>query len=235
VEADERPSRWRVWPFGSESGGQVSFLGAAVIAALAVLVVPPLFFLLQASVTGRVTKESGALATLYYFEQIFEGRHFLASIVNTTLFSVGSAIIALLLGGVLAWIVERTNTPLKGLAYLTAIISLGTPFVLYVGSWLFILGKLGPVNMLIRALSDDPSAIFQVYSLTGMTLIEGFLWSPLVFLLMGATLRNFNPELEEAARLSGATVWDTPCWFSSAPSRPSRCRRWSGRPARSRS
>src|SRR4029078_2132559 len=35
------------------------------------------------------------------------------------------------------------------------------------------------------------------------------LWSPLAFLLVGATLRNANPELEEAARVHGAGVWDT--------------------------
>src|SRR5262249_39813905 len=37
----------------------------------------------------------------------------------------------------------------------------------------------------------------------------GFLWSPLAFLLVGATLRNSNPELEEAARMSGAGLWAT--------------------------
>jgi iron(III) transport system permease protein len=40
-------------------------------------------------------------------------------------------------------------------------------------------------------------------------LVEGFLWSPLAFLLVGATLRNANPELEEAARVSGAGTWMT--------------------------
>ena len=43
----------------------------------------------------------------------------------------------------------------------------------------------------------------------GMVIVEGFLWSPLAFLLVGATLRNANPELEEAARVSGAGVWQT--------------------------
>src|SRR5260370_16214857 len=43
----------------------------------------------------------------------------------------------------------------------------------------------------------------------GMSLGEGFLWSPLAFLLAGATLRNANPELEEAARVAGAGVFAT--------------------------
>src|SRR5262244_1988979 len=43
----------------------------------------------------------------------------------------------------------------------------------------------------------------------GMVMVEGFLWSPLAFLLVSATLRNANPELEEAARVHGAGVWAT--------------------------
>src|SRR5712691_7620275 len=50
-----------------------------------------------------------------------------------------SAVVALLIGWVTAWIVERTNTPLKPLAYLTAIVSLGTPYILYVSAWLLLL------------------------------------------------------------------------------------------------
>jgi iron(III) transport system permease protein len=40
-----------------------------------------------------------------------------------------------------------------------------------------------------------------------MVLVEGFLWSPLAFLLVSATLRNANPELEKPARVHGAGVW----------------------------
>jgi iron(III) transport system permease protein len=51
--------------------------------------------------------------------------------------------------------------------------------------------------------------LINVYSMPGMIMVEGFLWSPLAFLLVGATWRNTNPELEEAARVSGAGTWMT--------------------------
>lgn len=50
----------------------------------------------------------------------------------------------LIIGAFLAWLVERTNAPFKGLAYLTTIISLGTPFILYTAAWLYVLGRAGP-------------------------------------------------------------------------------------------
>ena len=125
------------------------------------------------------------------------------------MFAAASAALALLVGWVTAWIVERTNTPLKPLAYLTAIISLGTPYILYVTAWLLFFGKAGPVNHLYRTLTGNTDVLINIYSMFGMVLVEGFLWSPLAFLLVSATLRNSNPELEEAARVHGAGVWQT--------------------------
>ena len=62
---------------------------------------------------------------------------------------------------------------------------MGTPYILHVIAWLFLLGKVGPLNDVYRQLSGSPNNLFDVNSMAGMILIEGFLWSPLVFLLLG--------------------------------------------------
>jgi ABC-type sugar transport system permease subunit len=152
-----------------------------------------------------VTEPGGATTfSLHRFGAIVAQRGFAQSAINSFIFSLGSAVLALVMGGVMAWLVERTNTPLKPLAYLTTIISMGTPYVLYVSAWLLLLAKSGPINNLYRQYTGTSDLLINVYGLGGMILIEGLLWSPLVFLLLGATLRNFNPELEEAARMAGA-------------------------------
>ena len=97
----------------------------------------------------------------------------------------------------MAWLVERTNAPFKAFAYLTAIISLGTPFVLYVIAWLFLLGRNGPVN---ECCWRSIGVAFNVFSMTGMILVEGFLWSPLAFLLLSSVFQSANADFEEAAR-----------------------------------
>jgi iron(III) transport system permease protein len=76
-------------------------------------------------------------------------------------------------------------------------------------AWLFLFGRAGPVNQFYQWLTGSNAVLFNVYSLWGMVLIEGFLWSPLVFLLMSATFRMSNAEMEEAARMNGGSVWDT--------------------------
>ena len=188
---------------------QTAWLAAVLIVILAALVVPPFLFLLQGSVTIAGSTPSAWEWGLGNFETVIRNRHFIETSVNSLVFAAASAALALLIGWVTAWIVERTNTPLKALAYLTSIISLGTPYILYVSAWLLFFGKAGPVNHFYRYLTGNTDVIINVYSMGGMVLVEGFLWSPLAFLLVGATLRNANPELEEAARVHGAGVWDT--------------------------
>src|SRR5262249_14908744 len=145
--------------------------------------------------------------SLANFIAVLAGRRFLAAATNSLIFAAGSAALALVIGWINAWIVERTGAPLKPLAYLGAIISLGTPYILYVTAWLLFFGKAGPLNQLYRALSGTSDVLIDIYAMPGMIMVEGFLWSPLAFLLAAATLRNANPELEEAARVSGAGVW----------------------------
>ena len=185
---------------------QTLLLAAVLIVVLAALVLPPFVFLLKASV---VDAQRGGEWSLANFEAVLGSRRFLVTSANSLVFAAGSAVVALGIGWTTAWIVERTNTPLKPLAYLTAIISLGTPYILYVTAWLLLLGKAGPINQLYRALTGTADVLINVYSMPGMIMVEGFLWSPLAFLLVGATLRNANPELEEAARVSGAGTWMT--------------------------
>ena len=176
---------------------------------LLALVVPPFLFLIQGSFTIAGPTPSTSTWGLGNFEAVLKGRHIVTTTINSLVFAAASAALALLVGWVTAWIVERTNTPLKPLAYLTAIISLGTPYILYVTAWLLFFGKAGPVNHLYRTLTGNTDVLINIYSMFGMVLVEGFLWSPLAFLLVSATLRNSNPELEEAARVHGAGVWQT--------------------------
>jgi iron(III) transport system permease protein len=173
---------------------------------LAAMTLPPLISLVQASL--RVTTATGDLGdfTLDHYRMILTDRAFFQSLANSLVFAIGTAALAIGLGGLSAWLVVRTDTPFKSLAYMSAIVSLGTPYILYVTAWLFLLGRSGPLNAALMSITGSALPVFNVYSVTGMTLIEGFLWSPLAFLLLSAVFRAANADFEEAARVSGAGV-----------------------------
>ena len=184
-------------------------IAALVGIVLAVLMLPPLWILLQDSVTTTNAIGDVTGFTAGHFGKLFTDKDALRSIWNSLVFAGGSTVLSLVVGGVLAWLVERTNAPFKILAYLATIVSLGTPYILHVIAWLFLLGKVGPLNDIYRSIMGGTDSLFNVNSMAGMILIEGFLWSPLVFLLLGSTFRAANADMEEAARMSGATVLQT--------------------------
>jgi iron(III) transport system permease protein len=181
-------------------------LAPVIAILLALLVLPPVWFLLRTSFTELSAGLTAQGFTLAHYVDLFTADDLLTSLLNSVIFSVCAMLVSLIFGGVLAWIVVRTDAPFKGLAFLTTVISLGTPYILYVTGWLYLFGRSGPVNTTWRWLSGSTDLLINVNSLTGMILIEGFLWSPLVFLLLSATFRAANAEMEEAARMSGATI-----------------------------
>ncbi|HET8917221.1 MAG TPA: iron ABC transporter permease [Candidatus Binatia bacterium] len=175
----------------------------------AYLVLPPLYSVIQTSLfTTKLTGELDEF-TLSYYRDMFRELQVLGPFLNTVYFSVGSALLATLLGGLVAWIVTRTDSPLRGLGYFTAFASFGTPFILYTIGWLLILGKAGPVNSWLRVFLDHGGPVVNVYSMWGMVFVEALLWSPFVFLLLAASFRSMDPSLEEASAVCGARVWQT--------------------------
>src|SRR5437870_398117 len=180
-----------------------------VCVATTYLVIPPLFAVIQTSLTTTTLSGGVGGFTLRHYRDVLSGFRLSAPLVNTLYFAIGSAFLATLIGGVIAWLVTRTDTPLRGLGHFTAFASFGTPFILYTIGWLLLLGKSGPVNTGLRYFLGAPGPIFNVYSLTGMVLIESFLWSPFVFLMIAASFRSMDPSLEEASAACGARLWQT--------------------------
>jgi iron(III) transport system permease protein len=185
---------------------RISPLVALLAAILLILILPPTLFLVDTSL--HVTRPDGSLGqfTLQYYRQLFTSPYFAASLWNTVVYAIGSATVAIVLGVMAALIVERTNAPGRGYAFLAAVLSLGIPHVLYVVAWLLLLGRAGPVNEwigVIRGTAGEGPAL-DVYSMWGMILIEGVGFAPLTFLLMSAVLRSTDASFEEAALMSGA-------------------------------
>src|SRR4029450_13943414 len=175
----------------------------------AYLVLPPLYSVIQTSLfTTKLTGEIDEF-TFRYYEDLIRELQVIGPFLNTLYFSVGSAVLATVLGGSIAWIVTRPDAPLRALGYFTAFASFGTPFILYTIGWLLLLGKAGPINYWLRRLLNQSGPVLNVYSLWGMVLIESFLWSPFVFLMLAASFRSMDPSLEEASAACGARLWQT--------------------------
>jgi iron(III) transport system permease protein len=177
-----------------------------LIGVLLLLIVPPLIFLIKTSFyTTTFTGGFDKFTTKFYIQLVRDPK-FLTSLVNTAIYAIGSACVAIGLGVIQAWIVERTNTPLRKYVFLVSIVSLGIPSVLYTISFLLLLGRSGPVNEILDFFFATGRSGINVYSMWGMIIIEGIDFAPLAFLLLSSVFRSTDASFEEAAMMCGANV-----------------------------
>ena len=188
-------------------GNRPSWLFIGVTAVVVYLVVPPLFFILVSSLMPPA-EETLRIPTLANFTGIFDSfSDFKSLLWNSLVFSIGSSALALMFGTTLAWLAERTNARCRGLTYVSAFVSFAIPGIIKVIGWVLLFGpEAGYLNVAVKSLTGF-FPVFNVFSMGGMILVEGVLWTPVVFLLMGTPFRSMDPSLEEAAVVSGSSEW----------------------------
>ncbi|MGQ0571620.1 MAG: ABC transporter permease [Armatimonadota bacterium] len=192
---------WRLRP----SAQWLLPLGAAVIVAY--LTVLPLIFLLYGSFFTPTGAGQTGTFTLQNYVRVYTDRSTLPILQNSLTFSLGTMLVAFVIGTGLAWITERTNTPLRGLFFAISLIPLIIPGILFTLSWIFLLSpRIGLINEWLTRLLGLSAPPFDIYSMGGMIWVEALHWSPIVYLMMSAAFRSMDPALEEAALMSGSSL-----------------------------
>ncbi len=120
---------------------------------------------------------------------------------NTMWLSAGACLISLPAGTLLAFLLARTDLPLRRVAWLIVIVLLFLPLYLHAAAWAAGFGKLGWYSLARQSL-DTP----LLRGWNAAIWIHG-LWSiPWVTLIVAVVLKMSEPELEEAALLD-ASPW----------------------------
>lgn len=180
---------------------------APLLALLAYLVAVPLVLLAIASVkpTG-LPLDPGF--TLDHFGAVYGDPGFWRLLGNTLVFALGCTAGALLVGGALAFVVERTDLPAKRLArILIATPMVLPPFLLAMGWALLASPRTGALNHLAAAVFGVETAPLNIYSMGGMIFVEVLALVPSTFLILAGAFRQMDPALEEAALACGARGW----------------------------
>lgn len=177
------------------------------LAVLIFLVLPPFAAILVTSLSGEGS--AAGTFTLKHFQSI----RTLGTVriyVNTFIFALGSSIVSVGLGTVCAWFTERTDAPFRELVYLMAYCNFAIPIIAKVIAWVILLGpKAGLINVTLIKYLGLKGPLFNIFSLPGMIMVQGLMWTPMAFLMMAAPFRAMDPALEEAAKMSGAKGWTT--------------------------
>ncbi|OGQ51512.1 MAG: ABC transporter permease [Deltaproteobacteria bacterium RIFCSPLOWO2_02_56_12] len=170
----------------------------------------PLIMLLYGSIRSAPIGEPGATYTIQNYVKAYFDREFYLLFWNSIKYAIGTCLVSFLIGTYLAWISERTNTPLKKLFVVMALIPFIIPGILSTIAWILLLSpKIGLINLAVKGLLGLETAPFNVYSMGGMIWAEAIHLYPLVFLLMSAAFRNMDTSLEEASLSAGSSTFTT--------------------------
>jgi iron(III) transport system permease protein len=209
MQTAEIPEAGRVAPPAVKPSFDWKWVVIGVCVAFTVYIgVIPLGFLLWQSFRTPQTATTEAVFTFENYSEAYGSADTLVLLVNSIQFALGTSLLAFVLGTILAWMNERTNTPFKSVFFALSMIPLVIPGILFTVSWIFLASpQIGILNIVAQGWFGLEEPPFDIYSLPGMIWVDGLHYSPMAFLLMTAAFRAMDPSLEESATMSGANIF----------------------------
>jgi iron(III) transport system permease protein len=185
-------------------------LMSLLLGVVAFVVLVPLFLMILNSF--QVSKPGEPMIYgLQGWREAFSSPGILSAIYNTFSLALARQFIALILGILLAWLLARTDIPLRGPLEFMFWLSFFLPALPITIGWILLLDpKFGLVNQWLLKLPFISEPPFNIYSFWGIV------WAHLAsstigvkVLLLAPAFRNMDAALEESSRVSGASAVGT--------------------------
>jgi iron(III) transport system permease protein len=176
---------------------------AVTILLMAAAVLAPLSLIVYQSLLDAPFFDAAKKVGVAAYAFIFADPDFWSALRNSLLIAAGMTVIAVPLGAVLAFVMERTDFPGKRVIEPMLLVpSFVSPMVLSFG---YIVAA-GPVGFYsIWATDLFGGAPWGLYSLGAMSVIAGLTHVPNVYIYASSALKNLGSDVEEAARVAGAS------------------------------
>ena len=193
-------------PVAAERNGLALLAGvprALTIVLTAAVVLAPLSLIVYQSLLSAPFFDAVKKVGVDAYAFIFSDPDFWSALVNSLLIAAGMTLIAVPLGGVLAFVMERTDFPGKRIIEpLLLVPSFVSPMVLSFG-YVVAAGPVGFYSVLATKLFGGIP--WGLYSLPAMAVIAGLTHVPNVYIYASSALKNLGSDVEEAARVAGAS------------------------------
>lgn len=189
--SESQKPRLRIRKSHARTAGLVLF-----VFCVGVLVIRPIYYIVNRSLLNDGYKTA------------FQDPFIAEAIWTTIVLTVGSVVLALVLGTALAWFALRLPPRLRWMSALP-VLSILLPSVASITGWIFLFSpRVGYANTLLRNLpwwSDLSTGPIDVYTTPWIVLSTGLSITAFVYLFMSAGLTGINSDLIEAAEVSGSS------------------------------
>ncbi|MTV37916.1 ABC transporter permease [Duganella radicis] len=176
--------------------------GVVVTLAAGVIFLPLILIFYQSFLNAPFFMPAKELG-LDAYRFIFEDPDFAVAFKNAFWLASGLALIAVPLGGMLAFLMIRTDLPGKGFIAPCLLVPIFvSPMVMGFGYVV----AMGPVGFYSLWAKDLLGFIpWNIYSFTSIVVIAGLTHVPHVYLYASSALKSLGSDVEEAARVTGAS------------------------------
>ena len=186
-----------------------------VWAGASLLLVLLMAFPLGAIFSTSVRNQAGL--TFGNYAEVFTKPAFLTAIRNTIIISFWVGLIAVIVGGLLGWLVTRTDLPWKKTVRALVMASFVTPPFLGAFAWTLLVGpNAGALNKLFRAVTGGDEFLFNIFTMTGLIFVMALYSFPYAFSMIANVCELISSDLEDAAVILGANKLKT-AWTITLP------------------
>ncbi len=187
--------------------GRNALLGVSVILLVSLLTLGPVFYLVVASFD---VSEIGSPFKfgLNGWEEVFASTKTLRAIGYSFLLSIRVPIAVVVAFGI-AWLLIRLEVPGRRFIEMSLWFGFVLPSVPMMLGWILLLDPhFGLINLGLMKLPFIDEPVFTVYSVTGIIWVHLALTTvPIMVILLAPAMRQLDSAFEEAADMSGATLW----------------------------
>lgn len=176
---------------------------------LVIVVAVPLVFLIYGSLRSAGPGAPGAVFTLDNW--IYAGSDWgLVYLRNSLVLGLTTAAFAVPLGTTLAWIVVRTNLPMRNFLGSALLVPLLFSPLLTALAWTGLAApNAGLINVIGREVFGMTGPVFNAYSFAALVMVLVLHYIPYVYLAVRPALAVMDREMEDASQVLGASYWHT--------------------------
>ncbi|TGT53476.1 iron ABC transporter permease [Mesorhizobium sp. M00.F.Ca.ET.170.01.1.1] len=175
------------------------------IAILALAVLAPVGLIVYQSFLSAPFFSPRAKLGLGAYSYVIHDPTFYKALGTTILFAFGMVVVAVPLGGLLAFLITRTDIRFKRLLEVLVLMPMFISSIVLAFGYTVSVGPTGFLSLAVRDLIGFVP--WNIYGLAGMIVIAGLSHVPHVYLYVSSAMKNLPSDLEEAARTAGASIW----------------------------
>lgn len=199
VERDHLSRKSRTPLFDTES-----IVSGLFFIFTAILVITPIAYLVYGSFRTDSPGAPNAEWTFGNWARAYSDPDYLSAFFNTVTLSSTVAVLAMVMGASMAWIVSRTNAPGRNKLAILVIVPLMLSNLITAVGWIALAApNAGFINAAANALFGIRT-VFDIYSFQGIVLVLAVDQAAFAFVAFYAALRSIDGALEEASYTLGA-------------------------------